>query len=220
MKCLRYRLNAVAAEKFAGQHMVEHTLHAKMYAQAHASSTPAKSLAMTSTATSLLEALKRRRTDPQSSATARCTSELHSGNTVRTEFHVRRSMSVSVVGTSKCLKSELKVPRSAVSESAEIDRRRSRRRRASKLSYEGRIIERRSWVNFCMRLWESGSMRIEDHKVGMWLTLVKQLMPHHRHFQELVTKAELYHSSDGQEVALKRRCSRHLWQTEQRQARG
>src|SRR5712675_1420558 len=119
VKCLRYGLNVVAAKKFAGQHTVEHTLHAKMYAQVHASSTPAKSSAMISTATSLLDAFKRRRTDPQTSATARCTSELHSGNTIRTEFHVRRSKSVPVAGISKCLKSELKVPRSAVSATAE-----------------------------------------------------------------------------------------------------
>jgi hypothetical protein len=44
-------------------------------------------------------------------------------------------------------------------------------------------------------------MSIEDHKAGKWLTLIEGLMPHHRRCQELVTKAELYHSSDGQEVA-------------------
>ena len=125
-----------------------------MYAQAHASSTPPRSEAMTSTAASLLDTLKRRSRDPQTSAIARCTSELHSGSTAHTYLHVRCIMSVSVAGTSKCLRRELKVARSVVRAAAEIDRGRSRRSRFSRSSYEGKITERRSCTNFCMRLRE------------------------------------------------------------------
>jgi hypothetical protein len=123
-----------------------------MYAQAQASSTPPRSSAMTSTAASLLDALKRRNRDPHTSAIARCTSELHSRSTTRTRFHVRCTMSDSVAGTSKCLKRELNVARRAVRAAAETGRGRNRRSRSSKSSYEGKIIERRSWTNFCIRL--------------------------------------------------------------------
>jgi hypothetical protein len=160
-----------------------------MYAQAHASSTLARSEAMISTTTSLLGALKRRSRDPQTSAIARCTSELHSGNTTHTRFHVRCTMSDSVAGTSKCLKRELNVARSVVRAAAETGRGRKRRSRLSKSSYEGKIIERRSWINFCIRLREH-EVRCEkkDTESSSRLTLALQLTPHHRHCQVLVSR--------------------------------
>jgi hypothetical protein len=160
-----------------------------MYAQTHASSTPPRSEAMTSTAASLLDALKRRSRDPQTSAIARWTSELHSGSTAHTHFHVRCTMSDSVAGTSKCLKRELNVARSVVRATAEIDRGRSRRSRFSRSSYEGKIIERRSCTNFCIRLGEI-EVRCEerDTEPSSRLTLAEQLVPHHRHCQVLVSK--------------------------------
>jgi hypothetical protein len=154
MKCLRHGLSgdSSSSESTRTKYAPGHTLHAKMYAQAHASSTPPRSKAMTSTATSLLDALKRRNRDPQTSAMARCTSELHSGSTTDTHLQVRCTMSDSVSGTRKCLKRELNVARSVVRAAEETGRGRNRRSRSSKSSYEGRIIDRRSWTNFCMRL--------------------------------------------------------------------
>jgi hypothetical protein len=160
-----------------------------MYAQAHASSTPPRSEAMTSTATSLLDALKRRSRDPQTSAIARCTSELHSRSTTHTHLHVRCTMSDSVAGTSKCLKRELNVARSVVRAAAETGRGRNRRSRLSKSSYEGKIIERRSWTNFCMRLREP-EVRCEerDTESSSRLTLAEQLTPRHWHYQLPVSR--------------------------------
>jgi len=164
MKRLRHGLSGIALQKFSGRYAAGRTLHAKTYAQAHASSTPARSEAMTSTATSLLDALKRRNKEPQTSAIARCTSELHSGSTTHTHFHVRCTRSGSVAGTSKCLKRELNVARSVVRAAAEIDRERSLRSRFSKSSYEGKMMERRSWTSFCMTLGEIEVRREKRHR--------------------------------------------------------
>ncbi len=188
MKCLRHGLSGTVLQKISSQYAAGRTLHAKMYAQAHASSTPPRSEAMISTAISLLDALKRRSRDPQTSAMARCTSELHSGSTTHTDFHVRCTMSNSVAGTSRCLKRELNVARSVVRAAAEIDRGRSRRSWSSKSSYEGKIIERRSWTNFCKRL-GGNEVRCEgDTESFSRLTLAEQLTPHHRHCQVLVSR--------------------------------
>lgn len=104
-----------------GRHL---TFQANISIQAVAVSTPSRLLAMRRTAFSRAEVFKRRSTDAQTSAAARCTSEPQVGKTAWKEDHVCCKRSKCIDGTRRYLKSPDIVANNAVSAGAGMGRER------------------------------------------------------------------------------------------------